>query len=86
MQVGNEVVKVEFIVVDAYSPYTAILTRPWLHAMGVVSLTLHIKVKYPIKGRVRELVGSQTMARQCLMATIRHQLLDRVSLALEEVL
>ena len=50
VQVGNEVVKVEFIVVDAYSPYTAILTRPWLHAMGVVSLTLHIKVKYPIKG------------------------------------
>ena len=40
---GNEV-KVNFIVVDAYSPYTAILARPWLHAIGVVSSTLHTKV------------------------------------------
>ena len=49
-QTGYEVVEVSFIVVDAYSPYTAILVRPWLHAMGAVSLTLHMKVKYPSKG------------------------------------
>ena len=48
----------EFIVVDAYSPYTSILARPWLHAMGAVSSNLHIKVKYPTEGQVRELVGS----------------------------
>ena len=40
-------VEVSFIVVDAYSPYTAILARLWPHVMGVVSLTLHMKVKYP---------------------------------------
>ena len=28
VQIGSEVVKVDFIVVDAYSPYTAIVTRP----------------------------------------------------------
>ena len=28
MQVGSEVVEVNFIVVDAYSPYTAIVARP----------------------------------------------------------
>ena len=54
--------EVEFIVVDAYSPYMAILARPWLHAIGVVSLTMHIKVKFLTKGEVEELVGSQTMA------------------------
>ena len=48
VQVGDEKVQVNFIVVEAYSPYTAILARPWLHAMGVVSSTLHLKVKYPI--------------------------------------
>lgn len=32
---------------DAYSPYTAILARPWLHVMGAMSSTLHLKVKYP---------------------------------------
>ena len=59
---GYEVVEVEFIVVDAYSPYMAILARPWLHAIGAVSLTMHIKVKFLTKGEVEELVGSQTMA------------------------
>ena len=44
MQTGSEVVKVDFIVVDAYSPYTAIVVRPWLHTLGAVSSTLHQKV------------------------------------------
>ena len=29
VQAGSEVVEVNFIVVDAYSPYTAIVARPW---------------------------------------------------------
>ena len=31
VQIGLEVVEVDFIVVDAYSPYTAIIAKPWLH-------------------------------------------------------
>ena len=41
VQTGSEVVEVNFIVVDAYSPYTAIVARPWLHILGAVSSTLH---------------------------------------------
>ena len=41
VQTGSEVVEVDFIVVDAYFPYTAIVARPWLHTLGVVSSTLH---------------------------------------------
>ena len=41
VQTGLEVVEVDFIVVDAYSPYTAIVARPWLHTLGAVSSTLH---------------------------------------------
>ncbi|XP_023910513.1 uncharacterized protein LOC112022168 [Quercus suber] len=41
MQVGSEVVEVDFIMGDAYSPYTAIVARSWLHILGVVSSTLH---------------------------------------------
>lgn len=63
----------EFIVVNAYSPYTAILARPWLHAMGAISFTLHMKVKYPTEGQVRELVGCQKMAKQCMVVAIRNQ-------------
>jgi len=47
IQAGSEVVEVDFIVVDTYSPYTAIVAQPWLHALGAVSSTLHLKVKYP---------------------------------------
>ena len=73
MQVSSEVVKVDFIVVYVYSPYTAIVARPWLHALGVVSSTLHQKVKYPSRGCIEEIVGSQSTARQCLVAAILHQ-------------
>ena len=65
--------EVNFIVVDAYFSYTAIVARPWLHAMGAVSSTLHLKVKYLSGDQVEELVGSQFMARQCLVANIKHQ-------------
>jgi len=41
VQAGSEVVEMDFIVVDAYSPYTAIVARPWLHTLGAVFSTLH---------------------------------------------
>ena len=44
VQTGSEVVEVYLIVVDAYSPYTAIVARPWVHTLGAVSSTLHQKV------------------------------------------
>ena len=47
MQAGTDVVEVDFIVVNAFSPYTAIMGRPWLHSLGAVSSTIHQKVKYP---------------------------------------
>ncbi|XP_065630075.1 uncharacterized protein LOC136067755 [Quercus suber] len=72
-QTGSEVVEVYFIVVDVYSPYTAIVARPWLHTLGAVSSTLHQKVKYPSEGRVCEIRGDQSSARQCLVAAIWHE-------------
>ena len=72
IQIGSEVVEVDFIVVDVYSPYTTIVGRPWLHALGAVSSTLHQKVKYPSDGQVKEVVGNQSMARQCMVAAILH--------------
>ena len=47
VQTRTDVVEVDFIVVEAFSPYTAIMGRPWLHSFGAVSSTLHQKVKYP---------------------------------------
>ena len=72
VQASSEVVEVDFIMVDAYSPYTAIVARPWLHALGAVYSTLHQKVKYSTGGQIEEIVGSQSTVRQCLMAVILH--------------
>ena len=73
MQTGSEVVKVDFIIVDAYSPYTVIIARPWLHTLGVVSSTLHQKVKYPSEGQIKEILRDQALARQCMVAAIQHK-------------
>ena len=73
IQTESEVVEVDFIVVNAYSPYTAIVARPSLHVLGAVSSTLHQKVKYPSEGQVKEIVGSQSVVRQCMVAPILHR-------------
>ena len=41
VQTGLEIVKVDFIVVDTYSSYTAIVAKLWLHTLGAVASTLH---------------------------------------------
>nr|XP_023885355.1 uncharacterized protein LOC111997487 [Quercus suber] len=73
VQSGTEVVELDFIVVDAYSPYTALVGRPWIHALGAVPSTLHQKVKYPSEGQIREIRGDQSATRQCLVAAIQHK-------------
>ena len=70
VQTGLEMVEVDFIIVDAYSPYIAIVARPWLHTLGAVSSTLHQKIKYPFEGKIEEILGDQTMALQCMVAAI----------------
>ena len=65
--------EVDFIMVDAYSPYTAIIAKPWLHTLGAVSSTLHQKIKYPSEGQIEEILGDQAMVRQCIVAAIQHK-------------
>ena len=62
-----------FIMVDAYSLYITIVSQSWLHALGAVSSTLYLKVKYLSGDQIEELVKSQFVARQCLVAAIMHQ-------------
>ena len=73
LQTDSELVEVDFIVVDSYSPYIAIVARHWLHALRAVSSTLQQKVKYPSEGLVKEILGSQSIARQCIVAVILHK-------------
>ena len=66
---GKEVM-VTFIIVRSFSPYMAILGRPWIHAMRAVPSTLHVKVKFPTEHGVVVVRGNQQVARQCLVAAV----------------
>nr|XP_023890202.1 uncharacterized protein LOC112002276 [Quercus suber] len=52
MQVGTEIVEVDFIVMDAYSPYTVIISRSWLYVLEAVPSSLYQKIKYPSEDRL----------------------------------
>ena len=49
MVIKGKKVMMNFIVVNAFTPYMVILVRPWIHAMCVVPSTLHAKVIFPIE-------------------------------------
>ena len=86
VQAGSRVVEVDFIVVDEYSLYTTIVAKPWLHTWDVISSTLHQKVKYLSGDRIEELVENQSIARQCLVSAILHQLAIEFSALVKESL
>ncbi|XP_075633760.1 uncharacterized protein LOC142606263 [Castanea sativa] len=46
---------IHFIVMHSYSPYMAILGRPWIHSMGIVPSLLHQKVKFPTEQGIVEI-------------------------------
>ena len=70
---GKEVM-VTFIVVTSFSPYTTILGRPWIHVMGAVPSTLHVKVKFRIKQGIAIVRGSQQVAKQCLVVIVNWEI------------
>ena len=74
IQTDPEIVEVNFIVVDTYSPYIAIVGRPWLHTLRAVASSLHQKVKFPSGDQILEIRGYQPIARQCMVAAISHRL------------
>ena len=67
-------VMVTFIMVNSFSPYTAIIGMPWIHAMGVVSSTLHDRVKFRTEHGISIVRGNQQVARQCLVAAINREI------------
>ena len=41
VQTSPDVVEMNFIVIDVFSPYTTIMGKPWLQTLGAVFSTLH---------------------------------------------
>ena len=61
----------EFIVIQAPSPYNAIMGRSWLHRMRAIPSTLHQKLRFPTKDGVMEINGDQVAAKQCVLAAVK---------------
>ena len=70
MNMEGKEVTMAFIVITSFSPYTAILGRSWIHAIGAVPSTLHMKVKFRTKQGIAVVRGSQQAARQCLVTAV----------------
>uniref|UniRef100_A0A2N9INS9 Uncharacterized protein n=1 Tax=Fagus sylvatica TaxID=28930 RepID=A0A2N9INS9_FAGSY len=63
----------EFIIVNASSPYNAIIGRDWLHRMKAIPSTLHQKLRFPTKDGVMELNGDQVTAKQCVLTAVKQK-------------
>uniref|UniRef100_A0A2N9IDL4 Uncharacterized protein n=1 Tax=Fagus sylvatica TaxID=28930 RepID=A0A2N9IDL4_FAGSY len=90
MPVGRVTVKVhagtissptEFWVLNSYSPYNAILGRPWLHKMKAVPSTLHQRLRFLTPEGIIELQERTeneglTPQKKCAEELIKHYMLD----------
>ncbi|GKC94132.1 hypothetical protein Tco_1159574 [Tanacetum coccineum] len=54
---GSKTIAVEFMVVQALSPYNAILGRPGMKKLGAIASTLHALIKFPIQSGIATVRG-----------------------------
>jgi hypothetical protein len=59
VKIGPEVFKSVFHVMDIQPAYSCLLGRPWIHAAGAVTSTLHQKLKYIWDGQVVTVCGEE---------------------------
>jgi hypothetical protein len=59
VKIGPEVFKSTFYVMDIQPAYSCLLGRPWIHAAGAVTSTLHQKLKYIWEGQVVTVCGKE---------------------------
>ncbi|XP_026383228.1 uncharacterized protein LOC113278669 [Papaver somniferum] len=62
---GPMKVDTRFSVVDAPSPYKAIIGRRWVHKLKGVAATYHQYLRFPTPEGVMEIKGDQVTAREC---------------------
>lgn len=63
--------KLKFLVVDATSPYLAILGWHGLNWFQVIASTYNMKLKFPTPKEVGEVIGAQRATRECNSNTLR---------------
>lgn len=54
-----------FVILDTVSAYNALLGRPWIHRMGVISYSIHQLVKFPRHEGIISLRADQLPSHKC---------------------
>ena len=57
VKVGSQTFASTFYVMDIRPSYSCLLGHPWIHKAGVVTSTLHQKLKYPVRGKIVTVQG-----------------------------
>ncbi len=61
---------VDFLIVNCPSAYNAIIGRPTLNRLRVVTSTYHLLIKFPTEHGIGEVRGDQIAARECYLASL----------------
>ncbi|CAL5390108.1 unnamed protein product [Camellia sinensis] len=64
-------VRTEFLVVDVYSSYNAIVGTSWLHDMKAVPSTYYQVVKFHPSMGIEAIRGDQKVSKECLMIEVK---------------
>lgn len=62
----------DFLVAKALSSYNAILRRPTMNSLKVVTSTYHLKIKFSIEARVGEVRGEQLLEQECYIQELKN--------------
>ena len=59
VKVGSQIFDSTFYMMEILPTYSCLLGRPWIHGVGVVTSTLHQKLKYPMRGKIVTICGKE---------------------------
>ena len=61
IHIGPHLFQITFQVMEIIPAYSCLLGRPWIHEAGVVTSTLHQKLKFVHEGKVVIISGEQAL-------------------------
>lgn len=70
---------------DCPSAYNAILRRPMLNQMKVVTSTYHLLLHFLTEEGVREVMGDQVVARECYVALLKGDLNPKETMSIDSL-
>ncbi|GJR53530.1 hypothetical protein Tco_1404051 [Tanacetum coccineum] len=70
---GSKTIVVEFMVVQAPSPYNAILGRPGMKKLGAIASTIHALIKFPIQSGIATVRGDIPGSQKCFQISRKRE-------------